>query len=62
MIKEDLKIKNVKVKDRFVDEKKRIEYIKQSNYYLSNLVLDPEEANYTIGKYGRMKLSLKIKL
>ncbi len=49
-------MKNVKVKDRFVDEKTGIEYIKQGDYYLPNLVLAPEETNYIIGKYGRMKL------
>ena len=50
-------MENVKVKDRFVDEKTGIEYIKQGDYYLPNLVLAPEETNYTIGKYGRMKLN-----
>ena len=50
-------MENVKVKDRFVDEKTGIEYIKQGDYYLPNLVLAPKETNYTIGKYGRMKLN-----
>ena len=45
------------VKDRFVDEKSGIEYIKQGNYYLSNLVLAQEDTYYAIGKYGRMKLN-----
>lgn len=45
------------VKDRFVDEKSGIEYIKQGDYYLPNLVLAQEDTNYTIGKYGRMKLN-----
>ena len=45
------------VKDRFVDEKSGIEYIKQGDYYLPNLVLAKEDTNYTIGKYGRMKLN-----
>lgn len=45
------------VKDRFVDEKSGIEYIKQGDYYLPNLVLAPEDTNYTIGKYGKMKLN-----
>ena len=48
---------NKNVKNRFVDEKTEIEYIKQGDYYLPNLVLDPEETNYTIGKYVRMKLN-----
>lgn len=50
-------MENVKVKGRFVDEKTRIEYIKQGDYYLPNLVLAPKETNYTIVKYGRMKLN-----
>lgn len=45
------------VKDRFIDEKSGIEYIKQGDYYLPDLVLAPENTNYTIGKYGRMKLN-----
>ena len=48
---------NKNVKDRFVDEKTGSEYIKQGDYYLPNLVLEPEGTNYKIGKYGRMKLN-----
>ena len=48
---------NRNVEDRFIDEKTGIEYIKQGNYYMPNLVLAPEETNYKIGKYGRMKLN-----
>ena len=48
---------NRNVEDRFIDEKTGIEYIKQGDYYLPNLVLAPEETNYKIGKYGRMKLN-----
>lgn len=50
-------MKNEELKDRFIDEKTGIEYIKQGNYYLPNLVLAPEETNYKIGKYGKMKLN-----
>lgn len=39
-----------------VIEKNKIEYIKVGDYYLLNLILDPEKENYNIGKYGRMKL------
>ena len=53
---------NSNVKDRFIDEKTGIEYIKQGNYYLPNLVLAPEETNYKIGKYGKMKLNYLILL
>lgn len=42
------------VKDRFIDEKTKIEYVRHGDYYLTNLVLSPEETNYKIRKYGRM--------
>ena len=45
------------LKERFIDEKTGIEYIKQGDYYLPNLVLSSEDANYELGKYGRMKLN-----
>ena len=48
---------NRNVEDRFIDEKTGIEYIKQGDYYLPNLVLAPEDTNYKIGKYGKMKLN-----
>ncbi len=35
MIKEDFEIENVKVKDRFVDEKTGIEYIKKGGSSIS---------------------------
>ena len=50
-------MENKKLKDRFIDEKTGIEYIKQGDYYLPNLVLGSENTNYKIGKYGRMKLN-----
>ena len=50
-------MENVELKDRFIDEKTGIEYIKQGDYYLPNLVLSSEDANYELGKYGRMKLN-----
>ena len=50
-------MENKELKERFIDEKTGIEYIKQGDYYLPNLVLAPKETNYTIGKYGRMKLN-----
>lgn len=50
-------MENKELKDRFIDEKTGIEYIKQGDYYLPNLVLGSEDTNYKIGKYGRMKLN-----
>ena len=44
------------VKERFIDEKTGIEYIRFKDYYLPNLVMPKEYTNYQIGKYGRMKL------
>ena len=44
------------VKEKFIDERTGIEYIKCGNYYLPNLVMPKENTNYQIGKYGRMKL------
>ena len=45
------------VKERFIDEKTGIEYIRCADYYLPNLVMPEENTNYQIGKYGRMKLN-----
>ncbi len=50
-------MENKELKDRFIDEKTGIEYIKQGDYYLPNLILSSEDTNYKIGKYGRMKLN-----
>lgn len=50
-------MENKELKDRFIDEKTGIEYIKQGDYYLPNLVLGSEDTNYKIGKYGIMKLN-----
>ena len=45
------------VKDRFIDAKTKIEYVRYGDYYLPNLKLSAEDTNYSIGKYGRMKLN-----
>ena len=46
-----------KIKERLIDEKTGIQYIKCGDYYLPNLVMPKENTNYQIGKYGRMKLN-----
>ena len=51
---------NNKLPKTKIDERTGIEYIKHGDYYLPNLVLAPEETNYKIGKYGRMKLNYLI--
>ena len=48
---------NVKLKDRFIDEKTGIEYIRHGDYYLPNLTLPKPRRTGNIGKYGRLKLN-----
>ena len=43
------------VKERFIDEKTGISYTLVGDYYLPNLVLEPEE-KVILNKYGRMRL------
>ena len=50
-------MENVELKERFIDERTGIEYIRCGNYYLPHLVMPKENTNYQIGKYGRMKLN-----
>ena len=50
-------MENVELKERFIDERTGIEYIRCKDYYLPNLVMPIENTNYQIGKYGRMKLN-----
>lgn len=45
------------VKERFIDERTGIEYIRYKDYYLPNLLMPKENTNYQIGKYGRIKLN-----
>ena len=40
------------MKDKFI--KNGIEYVRQGDYYIPNLAL-PEETEYQIGKYGRLR-------
>ena len=48
-------MKNIELKDRFVDEKTGIEYIRNGDYYLPNLVL-AEQKKIQLNKYGRLRL------
>ncbi len=48
-------MENVELKDRFIDEKTGIEYIKNGDYYLPNLVL-AEQKKIQLNKYGRLRL------
>jgi len=44
------------VKERFIDEKTGIEYVRQGDYYIPNLVL-PKQKKIHFNKYGRMRLN-----
>lgn len=48
-------MENVKLKDRFIDEKTGIEDIRNGDYYLPNLVL-VEQKKIQLNKYGRLRL------
>lgn len=48
-------MENVELKDRFIDEKTGIEYIRNGDYYLPNLVLT-EQKKIQLNKYGRLRL------
>lgn len=48
---------NIELKDRFIDEKTRIEYVRVGDYYLPNLTLQKPRRTGNIGKYGKLKLN-----
>lgn len=48
-------MENVELKDRFIDEKTGIEYIRTGDYYLPNLVL-AEQKKIQLNKYGLLRL------
>lgn len=43
------------LKERFIDEKTGIEYVRQGDYYIPNLVI-PMQEKIQLNKYGRMRL------
>ena len=47
----------MELKDRFIDEKTKIEYVKVGDYYIPNLTLPKPRRTGNIGKYGRLKLN-----
>lgn len=48
-------MESVELKDRFIDEKIGIEYIRNGDYYLPNLLL-AEQKKIQLNKYGRLRL------
>ena len=49
-------MENKELKERFIDEKTGIEYVRQGDYYIPNLVL-PKQGKIHLNKYGRMRLN-----
>ena len=49
-------MENKELKERFIDEKTGIEYVRQGDYYIPNLVL-PKQRKIHLNKYGRMRLN-----
>ena len=49
-------MKSEELKDRFINEKTGIEYVRQGDYYMPNLYLKPEE-KITLNKYGLLRLN-----
>ena len=49
-------MENKELKERFIDEKTVIEYIRQEDYYIPNLVLSKQKKIH-LNKYGRMRLN-----
>ena len=49
-------MENKELKERFIDEKTKIEYKRQGDYYIPNLVL-PKQKKIHLNKYGRMRLN-----
>ena len=53
----DIKItENKELKERFIYERTGIEYVRQGDYYIPNLVL-PKQKKIHLNKYGRMRLN-----
>ena len=50
-------MEDLKMKEKFIDERTGIEYIKHGDYYLPNLIDTASVSPSELGKYGRMRLS-----
>lgn len=49
-------MENEELKERFIDEKTGIEYIKKGDYYFPNLVDSTSVKANELGKYGKLRL------
>ena len=49
-------MENKEIKQRFVDKKNGLEYIRVGDYFIPNLRVTTQLNNTKLGKYGRMRL------
>ncbi len=49
-------MENKELKEKFIDEKTGIEYVRQGVYYIPNLIL-PKQRKIHLNKYGRLRLN-----
>lgn len=49
-------MENEELKERFIDEKTGIEYIRNGDYYIPNLVDSASVNKSELGKYGKLRL------
>lgn len=49
-------MKNEELKERFIDEKTGIEYIRKGDYYFPNLIDSASVKAVELGKYGKLRL------
>lgn len=49
-------MENKELKERFIDERTGIEYLRKGDYYIPNLVLSKQKKIH-LNKYGRMRLN-----
>lgn len=49
-------MKDIELKERFIDEKTEIEYVRNGDYYLPNLIDAASVKANELGKYGKLRL------
>lgn len=49
-------MENKELKERFIDKKTGIEYVRKGDYYIPNLILS-EQNNIHLNKYGQLRLN-----
>jgi hypothetical protein len=54
-------MKKEELKERFIDEKTGIEYIRKGDYYYPNLVDSASVNSNELGKYGKLRLKYLLK-